>query len=185
MIATGKDQAARAAEREARKAFTPWDFRQSLRGMKLTLTQYRVAIELAEHAEVGKPAVWPSLATLAGNCACNQRMVEKSLADLTAMGIIAKGKGRSTRILLWALAAGALPGAGGLVILFATGARLGYRQAKAGFALRAAGIASFARPGAVSLGVVRSGSLVVIRPRALRGVRPGALSAECLLDKVA
>ena len=95
-----KDQAARAAEREARKAFTPWDFRQSLRGMKLTLTQYRVAIELAEHAEVGKPAVWPSLATLAGNCACNQRMVEKSLADLTAMGIIAKGKGRSTRILI-------------------------------------------------------------------------------------
>ena len=59
-------------------------------------------------------------------------------------------------VSLWALAAGALPGAGGLVILFATGARLGYRQAKAGFALRAAGIASFARPGAVPLGVVRS-----------------------------
>ena len=88
-------------------------------------------------------------------------------------------------VSLWALAAGALPGAGGLVILFATGARLGYRQAKAGFALRAAGIASFTRPGAVPLGVVRSGSLVVIRPRALRVVRSGALSAEHLLDKVA
>ena len=88
-------------------------------------------------------------------------------------------------VSLWALAAGALPGAGGLVILFSTGARLGYRQAKAGFALRTAGIASFARPGAVPLGVVRSGSLVVIRPRALRVVRPGALSADGLLDKVA
>jgi hypothetical protein len=88
-------------------------------------------------------------------------------------------------VSLWALAAGALPGAGGFVILFATGARLGYRQAKAGFALRAAGIASLASPGAVPLGVVRSGSLVVIRPRALRVVRPGALSAGGLLDKVA
>jgi hypothetical protein len=88
-------------------------------------------------------------------------------------------------VSLWALAAGALPGVGGLVILFSTGARLGYRQAKAGFALRTAGIASFARSGAVPLGVVRSGSLVVIRPRALRVVRPGALSADHLLDKVA
>jgi len=88
-------------------------------------------------------------------------------------------------VSLWALAAGALPGVGGLVILFSTGARLGYRQAKAGFALRTAGIASFARSGAVPLGVVRSASLVVIRPRALRVVRPGALSADHLLDKVA
>ena len=88
-------------------------------------------------------------------------------------------------VSLWALATGALPGAGGLVILTAAGVRVGYRQAKAGFALRIAGIAGFARPGAVPLGVVRSGSLVVIRPRALRVVRPGALSAGCLLDKVA
>jgi len=94
-------------------------------------------------------------------------------------------------VSLWVLAAGALPGAGGLVILFATGARLGYRQAKAGVALRTTGIAHFARSG--PLGVVRSGSFVVVRPRglrvvrprALRVVRPGALSAEHLLDKVA
>jgi hypothetical protein len=46
-------------------------------------------------------------------------------------------------------------------------------------------IARFARPGAVPLGVVRSGSLAVIRPRALRVVRPGTVSAGCLLDKVA
>ncbi len=88
-------------------------------------------------------------------------------------------------VSLWALAAAALPGVGGLVMLFATGARLGYRQAKAGFALRVAGIASFARPGAVALGVVRSRSLVVSRPRTLRVVRPTELSAGALLDEVA
>jgi hypothetical protein len=71
------------------------------------------------------------------------------------------------------------------VILFSTGARLGYRQAKAGFAVRTAGIASFARSGTVPLGVVRSAALVVIRPRALRVVRPGALSVDHLLDRVA
>ena len=86
-------------------------------------------------------------------------------------------------VSLWALAAGALPGAGGLVILFATGTRLGYRQAKAGFALCTTGIAHFARPG--PLGIVRPMSLRVVRPRALRVVQPGALSAEHLLDKVA
>jgi hypothetical protein len=96
-------------------------------------------------------------------------------------------------VSLAALAALALPGAGGLTILTAAGVRVGYRQAKAGFAVRTAGIAGFARPGAVPLGVVRSGSLVVVRPRALsvvrpgalRVVRPGAVSAGCLLDEVA
>ena len=84
---------------------------------------------------------------------------------------------------LWALAAVALPGFGGLVFLTLAGVRIGYRQAKAGFAMRLAGIAHFARPG--PLGVVRSGSLVVVRPRALRVVRAGAFSADHLLDKVA
>ena len=88
-------------------------------------------------------------------------------------------------VSLAALAALALPGAGGLVILTAAGVRVGYRQAKAGFAVRTAGIAGFARPGAVPLGVVRSGSVVVIRPRALPVVRAGAFSAGGLLDKVA
>ena len=68
-----------------------------------------------------------------------------------------------------ALAAVALPGVGGLVILTLAGVRIGYRQAKAGFVLRAAGIARFAGPG--PLGVVRSGSLVVVRPRGMRVVR--------------
>ena len=71
------------------------------------------------------------------------------------------------------------------MILTAAGVRVGYRQAKAGFAVHTAGIARFARPGAVPLGVVRSGSAVVIRLRAVPAVRPGAFSAGCLLDKVA
>jgi hypothetical protein len=58
------------------------------------------------------------------------------------------------RASLWALAAAALPGVGGLVILTAAGVRVGYRQAKAGFVVRV-GIARFAGPG--PLGVVRSG----------------------------
>ena len=88
-------------------------------------------------------------------------------------------------VSLAALAALALPGAGGLTLLTAAGVHVGYRQAKAGFALRTARIAGFARPGAGPLGVVRSGSLVVIHPRPLPVARPGALSARRLLDKVA
>jgi len=105
------------------------------------------------------------------------------LMILTAAGVLP--------ISLAALAVLALPGTGGLTILTAAGVRVGYRQAKAGVALRTTGIAHFARSG--PLGVVRSGSFVVVRPRglrvvrprALRVVRPGALSAEHLLDKVA
>ena len=63
--------------------------------------------------------------------------------------------------------------------------RVGYRQAKAGFVVRTAGVARFAGPGAVPLGVIRTGSLVVVRPRALRAVGPGAVRAGCLADKVA
>jgi hypothetical protein len=87
-------------------------------------------------------------------------------------------------VSLWALAAAALPGAGGLGFLTLAGVRVGYRQAKAGVALRTTGIAHFARPG--PLGIVRSGSVIVVRPRgAMRVDRPQALTAEQLLDKVA
>ena len=65
---------------------------------------------------------------------------------------------------LAALAAAALPGLGGLLTLNAAGIRIGYRQAKFGFAVQTSGIARFARPGPI--GVVRSGSLVFIRPKA-------------------
>ena len=69
----------------------------------------------------------------------------------------------------------------GLVVLTAAGVRVGYRQAKAGFVVQAAGIARFAGPG--PLGVVHSGSWVVVRPRALRVARPRASSGP--FDKVA
>jgi hypothetical protein len=81
--------------------------------------------------------------------------------------------------LVWA----ALPGVGGLLIVTAAGVRLGYRQAKAGLALRTAGIARFARYGPI--GVVRSGSLVFVRPRAAHVVRRGTLGARCVLDEAA
>ena len=68
---------------------------------------------------------------------------------------------------LSALAAVALPGVGGLLIICGLGTRLGYRQAKALLEVRRAGIAVFAGPG--PLGVVRAGSLIALHPR---GVRP-------------
>jgi hypothetical protein len=113
-------------------------------------------------------------------------LLRSGLAALSGVrGLMVLNAAGVLPISLVALAALALPGAGGLTILTATGVSVGYRQAKAGFALRTAGIAGFARPGAVPLGVVRSGSLVVIRPRALPVERPRALSAGRLVDKVA
>ena len=99
------------------------------------------------------------------------------MAPLAPEGAIPKGvesffrhvfRGLLLPASLWALATIALPGAAGLVILTAAGVRVGYRQAKAGFAVRAAGTARFASLG--PLGVVRPGLLVVVRPRALRVV---------------
>ncbi len=84
---------------------------------------------------------------------------------------------------LAALLLAALPGLGGLLVLTGAGTRLGYRQAKAGIALQTAGIAGFARSGPI--GVVRSGSLVYLRPRASRVVRPSTLGAGCFLDEAA
>jgi hypothetical protein len=70
---------------------------------------------------------------------------------------------------LSALAAFALPGVGGLLIICAAGMRFGYRQAKAALAVRTTGISHFARQG--PLGVVRSGSLVAVHPRHPRTLR--------------
>ena len=75
---------------------------------------------------------------------------------------------------LSALAAFALPGVGGLLIICAAGVRFGYRQAKAALAVRTTGISRFARQG--PLGVVRSGSLVAAHSRRLRTLR--AVSPE-------
>jgi hypothetical protein len=84
---------------------------------------------------------------------------------------------------LSALAAVALPGVGGLLIICVVGMRFGYRQAKALLEVRRAGIACFAGPG--PLGVVRSGSLIALRPRASRVVRPQATRAASLVEQAA
>jgi hypothetical protein len=75
---------------------------------------------------------------------------------------------------LSALVAAALPGLLAFLVPTAAGIGLGYRQARAGLAVRASGIARFAGSGPV--GIVRSGSFVAIRsttrrPPALRIAR--------------
>lgn len=89
---------------------------------------------------------------------------------------------------LTALAAVALPGIGGLLAMAAAGVRLGYRQAKAGLALRLSGIARFAGP--ESRGVARTGSLITLRqrargPRTRRAVCPEAARQARTLEPVA
>ncbi|MDT5304253.1 MAG: hypothetical protein QOG79_7959, partial [Mycobacterium sp.] len=71
---------------------------------------------------------------------------------------------------LSAMFAVALPGLAGLVIPTMMGMHIGYRQAKAGRALRTSGIAHLAASGPI--GVVRSGSLVALRPPRWRVARP-------------
>jgi hypothetical protein len=61
------------------------------------------------------------------------------------------------------LTVAALPGLGGFIIIIGAGMRIGYRQAKFGFAMRSSDLARYVRPG--PLGVVRSGSLIALRPR--------------------
>jgi hypothetical protein len=70
---------------------------------------------------------------------------------------------------LTALAALALPGIGGLLVVSALGMRIGYRQAKAALTMRASGIARFANTG--PLGVVRTGALVSLHTRNARADR--------------
>ncbi|MGZ8747956.1 MAG: hypothetical protein ACXWZ2_13285 [Mycobacterium sp.] len=92
---------------------------------------------------------------------------------------------------LTALAAIAVPGVAGLLIVCVAGIRVGYRQAKAGLALRVSGIARFAGPG--PMGVVRSGGLIALhtrtprlgKPHATRAVRAKTANAPRLLESVA
>lgn len=78
---------------------------------------------------------------------------------------------------LTALAALALPGIAGLLVISAAGIRVGYRQAKAGWAVRVAGIARFAGSG--PMGIVRSGGLIALHGRTLRPNRPRTARAAC------
>jgi hypothetical protein len=78
---------------------------------------------------------------------------------------------------LSALAAFALPGIAGLLIVCAAGMRVGYRQAKAAMVARNSRIARFAIGG--PLGVVRTGSMIALRrPRGLRS----ATTSQAALD---
>lgn len=81
---------------------------------------------------------------------------------------------------LTALIAAALPGIAALLIPTAAGVGMGYRQAKAGSTLRESGIARFAGGGPV--GIVRSGSLVSLRPPALRIARTSRPRAGATKD---
>jgi hypothetical protein len=75
-------------------------------------------------------------------------------------------------VSLSAMFAAALPGLIGLVIPVAAGMSIGYRQAKAGRALRTTGIAHLA-PSA-PIGVVRSGTLIALRPKRKRVPPPNS-----------
>jgi hypothetical protein len=86
-------------------------------------------------------------------------------------------------VSLSALAAFALPGVGGLLIICAAGMRLGYRQAKAALTVRTTGLARFVRQG--PLGVVRSGSLVSLHARTPRAVRPQVSRVTPLFEQAA
>jgi len=85
---------------------------------------------------------------------------------------------------LMALIAVVVPGVCGLLLISGAGVRIGYRQAKAGLALRASGIARFAGPG--PLGVVGSGGLIALRrPRSVRVLRPQASPIARILEDTA
>jgi hypothetical protein len=70
---------------------------------------------------------------------------------------------------LSALAVAAWPGVAGLLVSTAAGVRIGHRQARARMALRTSGIARFAVDGPV--GIVRSASLVALRPNSFEVAR--------------
>jgi hypothetical protein len=89
-------------------------------------------------------------------------------------------------VSLWTLVTAVLPGLGGLVIMSGAGVRIGYNQAKAGVMLRTSGLMRLAGQGPI--GVVVSGSMVAIRPRAVRRIesdRPDRVAAVSLIREVA
>ncbi len=142
----------------------------------------RLPANIAPLATVGDIATTglPHELPVSGIASPAQNVVEKtglgSFLEHTVSAILVPAS-------LSALAAVALPGVGGLLIICVVGMRFGYRQAKALLEVRRAGIACFAGPG--PLGVVRSGSLIALRPRASRVVRPEAQRAASLREQAA
>jgi hypothetical protein len=138
--------------------------------------------QLATHARVGDAAATglTRAVSISGYAPPAPRSVVPAAAqnflEHTARAVLA-------HVSLTALAALTLPGVGGLLIVCATGVRLGYRQAKAGLALHATAIARFAGSGVLC--VARSGSLVALRPWPSRVVASSAGSPTRLVDRVA
>ena len=83
-------------------AFSPRAFRRSLRRAGITLTQYRVAVELCEYARQDRSVVWPSIAVLAEDCELDRSTVIRNLNRLEVKGFFAcdgarkGGRGQST-----------------------------------------------------------------------------------------
>lgn len=90
--------------------------------------------------------------------------IAKSLANQVRSRLSAPCIGTFVRnVSVWALFTAAALGLLGLTSLTGIGTMLGFRQAKAGFALQASGLARFTGPG--PLGVVREGGFVRIGSR--------------------
>lgn len=93
--------------------FHPGVFRRGLRHAGLTHGEYRVAVEMAEHANVGEPIVWPGVVTLAQICGMTRRGIQLSLDRLVAKGVIVRadlsankgGRGHANRWRLLVIAA--------------------------------------------------------------------------------
>jgi hypothetical protein len=86
-------------------------------------------------------------------------------------------------VSLWTLVTAVLPGLGGMIIMSGAGVRIGYNQAKAGVMLRASGLMRLAGQGPI--GVVVSGSMVAIRPRAVRRIGSDRVGVASKLREVA
>ena len=156
--------------------FLPTDFGGPLVGSAAGVASLGIATNHADHASALPGEV--TQASLSAIPAGVQKFFRQAFRELVKSPSLA------------ALAATALPGVAGILILTAAGVRLGYRQAKAQLALKAAGIARFA-PGPI--GVVRSGSFVSVAKRPTRVVRPArtvrpaptGLATVVMLDQAA
>jgi hypothetical protein len=139
------------------------------------------AAPLGAGADIAAPAT-PALAPVTPLSV--EQMAPIAEAPLGVSGLTASGAPESfldravstllVPISIATLAAVALPGVGGLLIICALGVRIGYRQAKAGWAVRVSGISRFAGSG--PMGVVRSGSMITLHmPRVTRSRKAGEL----------
>jgi hypothetical protein len=70
--------------------FHPGAFRRGLRYAGLTHGEFRVAVEMSEHANVGNPVVWPGAATLAEICGMTKYGVRLVLKQLAVKRVIVR-----------------------------------------------------------------------------------------------